>query len=124
MNARTRRANEMATLASGLVWLMGAVDPLPSAATARGWQQDSPAGLRALAWTEANAARTERLDVWSAGRKVLSVAVDTGSDKLDVITFRRGAWEQELCDVAAFIGTNIMEIMSPASWGVPASKLH
>lgn len=114
----------MATLASGLVWLIGATEPLPSTATARCWQQDSPAGLKALAWTEANAAKTERLDLWSAGRKVLSVAVDAGSDRMDVITFRRGAWEQELCDIAVFIGTGIMEVMSPAAWGIPASKLH
>jgi hypothetical protein len=42
------------------------------------------------------------LDIW-CGRKVLNVEWSTSGDRIDVVSFRRGAWEQQLLSsVSAF----------------------
>ncbi len=117
MNTRAQRATELSSVAADLAWLMGEASEMPASAMARGWQQDAPDGLRSLTWIEPGG-QAVRVDLWAGGKKVLSTRLEAGGTAMEVITYKRGDWEQKLIGLVSFIDAGLREIMSPAAWGV------
>ena len=123
MNARAQRATELSSVAADLAWFMGEANEMPASAMARGWQQTAPDGLRSLTWIEPGG-QAVCVDLWAGGKKVLSTRLAAGGTSMEVITYWPGQWEQKLIGLCSFIEAGLREIMAPASWGIPASKLH
>ena len=123
MNTSAQRATELSSVAADLAWFMGEANEVPASAMSRGWQQTTPDGLRSLTWIEPGG-HAVCVELWAGGDKVLSTRLAAGGTSMDVIVYRPGPWEEKLIGLCNFIEAGLREIMSPASWGIPASKLH